>query len=69
MQNHAKAAIPDKKSEIFIQSIMSKLMKDVEDIYGITDSRVGVMVFNFFHDNIWHEWAPIIANTKRYFGV
>ena len=69
MKNRVIVAIPDKKTEMFINNLMSKLMSDVEDIYGIKDSSVGVMVFDFFHDDIWREWAPIITNTKRYFGV
>ena len=64
MKNRAKVAIPDKKSDIYITRIMGKLMTNIEEIYGINDSSVGVLVFDFFHDDIWVHWVPIIVNTK-----
>ena len=59
----------DEKEEKIVKKVLSRVLGDIEDIYGIKDEKVGVMIFDFFYYGKWGEWMKIVSDTKRYFGV
>lgn len=67
--NVQKAVIDGTASEGVVKNTIARIMGDVEDIYGIKNVKVGVMIYDFFSTNIWYDWIKIVGNTKRYFGV
>jgi hypothetical protein len=67
--NVQKAVVNDTVSEKIVKNTIARIMGDVEDIYGIKNVSVGVMIYDFFSTSIWYEWIKIVSDTKKYFGV
>ena len=67
--NVQKAVVEGTDSEKIVKNAIARIMGDVEDIYGIKNVKVGMMIYDFFSTSLWYDWIKIVKDTKRYFGV
>lgn len=68
-KNHSKAAIKNSETEKFVHGIVSHIVGEIEQIYGIQNVEVATMVIEFYTTDKGYEWLKIVDGTKRYFGV